>query len=103
MHRISSPKTLGESLSDKQMIFLIDTIDASKLKELPSSWKAPLSKLLDSPHANVRMRTVELIRSRDVPGFEQQIDEDRQRQQGARSIARDCARGIGGAASAVDE
>jgi putative membrane-bound dehydrogenase-like protein len=69
-------KTLGEpNLSDKQLIFLIDTIDASKLKDLPSSWHAPLSKLLDSQHGNVRMRTLELIRSRNAPGFEQQIDQ----------------------------
>ena len=68
-------KTLGEgNLNDKQIVFLLDTIDASKLKVLPSSWNPSLSKLLDSPHANVRMRAIELIRSRAVPGFEQQIE-----------------------------
>jgi putative membrane-bound dehydrogenase-like protein len=68
-------RTLGEGkLNDKQIVFLLDTIDASKLKVLPSSWNPSLSKLLDSPHANVRMRAIELIRSRAVPGFEQQIE-----------------------------
>ncbi len=68
-------KTLGEdNLNDKQKLFLLDTIDASKLKALPASWNPSLAKLLDSPHANLRVRTIELIRSRAVPGFDQQIE-----------------------------
>ena len=52
---------------------MLDTIEGSRLKELPASWTSALSKLLDSPRANVRTRTVELIRSRAVPGFNEQL------------------------------
>ena len=45
-----------------------------KLKELPSSWTAALSRLLDSTHPNVRIRTAELIRSRALPGFDGQLE-----------------------------
>src|SRR3954452_621910 len=57
------------SVADRQTTFLLDTIDAMKLKELPSSWTAALSRLLDSTNPNVRIRTGELIRSRSLPGF----------------------------------
>ncbi|HUQ94224.1 MAG TPA: PVC-type heme-binding CxxCH protein [Bryobacteraceae bacterium] len=61
-------------LRDKQIVFLLDTIDASPLKELPAQWETPISLLLDRPGANVRLRTVDLIRSRAFPGFDQQIE-----------------------------
>ena len=34
------------------------------------AWTSALSKLIDSPRANVRTRTVELIRSRAIPGLQ---------------------------------
>jgi putative heme-binding domain-containing protein len=52
---------------------MLDTIEGIRLKELPASWTSALSKLIDSPRANVRTRTVELIRSRAIPGFNEQL------------------------------
>ena len=67
-------KTLADSaLGEKQVIFMLDTIEGIRLKELPASWTSALSKLIDSPRANVRTRTVELIRSRAIPGFNEQL------------------------------
>lgn len=67
-------KTLSDpGLGEKQLVFLLDTIEGIRLKELPASWTQALSKLIDSPRPNVRTRTVELIRSRAVPGFNEQL------------------------------
>ncbi|HUS06366.1 MAG TPA: c-type cytochrome, partial [Bryobacteraceae bacterium] len=62
------------SLSEKQIIFLLDSIDASRLKELPAEWMDAMGELVESPRANVRQRTVELIRSRGVSAFDPQIE-----------------------------
>lgn len=61
------------SLGEKQTLFLLDTIAATKLKELPASWTEALAKLLDSPRDDIRTRTVELIRSRALPGFDKKL------------------------------
>jgi putative membrane-bound dehydrogenase-like protein len=60
-------------LGDKQILFVLDTIESIRLKDLPASWTRSLAQLIDSPLPNVRTRTVELIRSRGVPGFEEQL------------------------------
>jgi putative membrane-bound dehydrogenase-like protein len=67
-------KSLADpALGEKQVFFLLDTVEGIRLKELPASWTTALSKLIDSPRANVRTRTVELIRSRAIPGFHEQL------------------------------
>jgi putative membrane-bound dehydrogenase-like protein len=67
-------KLLADSLlGEKQLIFVLDTIEDIRVKELPAAWTASLARLIDSPMLNVRTRTVELIRSRSVPGFENQL------------------------------
>ena len=72
-------RLIGDVLSDphaseKQTLFLLDTVDASSVKELPAVWTRPIGALLASPSPNVRMRAVELVRSRAVPGYDEQLD-----------------------------
>ncbi|MGH9718994.1 MAG: PVC-type heme-binding CxxCH protein [Bryobacteraceae bacterium] len=61
-------------VSARQILFLLDAIDSSPLKEMPESWSKPLAALLDSSTTNVRLRAVDLIRSRAFPGFNQQLE-----------------------------
>jgi putative membrane-bound dehydrogenase-like protein len=59
---------LGDpGLAESQTIFLLDTIDSSAVKEMPAIWVDQIGKLLDSPHPDVRLRAVELVRARNVP------------------------------------
>ena len=68
-------KLLAEpGLGDKQLVFLIDTIERIRLKELPASWTRSVSHLLESPRPSIRTRAVELIRSRGVPGFDEPLE-----------------------------
>jgi putative membrane-bound dehydrogenase-like protein len=62
-------RTVGE----RQLLFTLDTIEGIRLKQLPAAWTAALSKLLDGPRPNVRTRVVELIRSRGLTGFNEQL------------------------------
>jgi putative heme-binding domain-containing protein len=67
-------KLLGDpGLGERQLIFVLDTIESIRLKDLPEPWSRSLATLLDSPRPNVRTRTVELIRSRGIPGFDAQL------------------------------
>ena len=61
------------SLHEAQIVVLLDAIDASPLRQFPDNWMQPLSALLAGGSSAVRMRTVELIRSRNVPGFGEQL------------------------------
>src|SRR5205085_11449784 len=60
-------------LGEPQMLFLLDTVDASTAKQFPDTWKKPLAGLLRGPMAAVQMRTVELIRARAISGFDGQL------------------------------
>lgn len=65
-------RLLGDtSLRELQILFLLDTMD--EVRQFPDRWKSPLAGLLRSPSPAVRMRTVELIRSRSLSGFEDQL------------------------------
>jgi putative membrane-bound dehydrogenase-like protein len=65
-------RLLGDArLGEAQILFLLDTIDA--VRQFPDPWKAPLAGLLRGSSPAIRMRTVELIRSRSLPGFEDQL------------------------------
>ncbi|HZT31712.1 MAG TPA: PVC-type heme-binding CxxCH protein [Bryobacteraceae bacterium] len=55
------------TLPESQTLFLLDTIDSNTIRELPAAWVEQMSALLSSPHADVRLRAVELIRARNVP------------------------------------
>ena len=67
--RLLSDARLGE----RQKLFLLDAVDAGTAKQFPDPWKMPLSALLRGPSPAVRMRTVELIRARALPGFEDEL------------------------------
>ncbi|HJY87480.1 MAG TPA: hypothetical protein VKE24_11645, partial [Candidatus Acidoferrales bacterium] len=69
VERLLRDARLGES----QMLFLLDTIDASTAKQFPDAWKEPLAGLLRRPSPAVQMRTVELIRARALTGFDDQL------------------------------
>ncbi len=57
------------SLGEQQTLFVLDTIDASSVKQLPADWVSGLGGLLGSRNANVELRAIELIRSRGVEGL----------------------------------
>jgi len=65
---------MSDKLTDRQVLFLLDTIDASPLKQMPSSWTPAITKLLESSSTAVRLRTVDLIRVRAFPGFQEHLD-----------------------------
>jgi putative membrane-bound dehydrogenase-like protein len=60
-------------LGERRMLFLLDTIGGSAVKQFPDLWKEPLTELLRGPSPAVRMRAVELIRARALSGFEDQL------------------------------
>jgi putative membrane-bound dehydrogenase-like protein len=51
--------------------FLLDVIDQSSLKKIPTSWVEPLGLVLDDP--NLRLRALHLIRSRAVAGLDDRL------------------------------
>ncbi|HWB98280.1 MAG TPA: PVC-type heme-binding CxxCH protein [Bryobacteraceae bacterium] len=54
-------------LPESRTLFLLDTIDSGSIREFPDLWVAQVGKLLDSPHPDVRLRAVELVRERNLP------------------------------------
>ena len=80
-------RLLGDtSLRELQILFLLDTMD--EVRQFPDRWKSPLAGLLRSPSPAVRMRTVELIRSRSLSGFEDQLASHQPGFPRARPVAR---------------
>ena len=61
------------ALGEKQTVFLLETIEGIRLKDLPAAWTRSLAQLIESPRGNVRSRTLELIRSRALPGFDEHL------------------------------
>jgi putative heme-binding domain-containing protein len=61
-------------LGERQLLLLLDNIDASAIKEVPAPWVHGLRALLDSPNGNVRLRTMELVRARNIAGLEEPIE-----------------------------
>ncbi|MCC6537844.1 MAG: HEAT repeat domain-containing protein, partial [Bryobacterales bacterium] len=67
----SVAKALGDpSLDAKRQLFLLDTAERCSSKEFPSDWQSGLERLLAHTDADVRVRTIQLIRARAVPGLE---------------------------------
>ena len=65
---------LGDpGIGERQMILLLDTVGASSIKEIPASWIERLRTLLDSPNPNLRLRTVELVRARNLGGMDEPV------------------------------
>jgi putative heme-binding domain-containing protein len=65
---------LGDSkLRESQILFLLDAIDASPLQQFPAAWVKPIGVLLTGASPAVKMRTVELVRSRALPGFDEDL------------------------------
>jgi putative heme-binding domain-containing protein len=53
---------------DKHTILLLDTIDASSQKEIPAAWVDRIRALLETGNPEVRLRAMELVRSRAISG-----------------------------------
>jgi putative heme-binding domain-containing protein len=71
-------KLVAELLRDprageKQILLLLDTIDGSSLKEMPLPWIERIRVLLDSGNADIRLRAVELARSRSIPSLDEPL------------------------------
>lgn len=62
------------ALASERRLFLLDTIDHSKLKELPAVWIEQIGKQLDAADTAVRMRAVGLIRSRAIVSLDDSLD-----------------------------
>jgi putative membrane-bound dehydrogenase-like protein len=56
-----------------RQMFLLDTIDRCSLKELPQAWTGLLGELLDHSDAAVRLRVVSLVRSRQLDGLDDKL------------------------------
>lgn len=67
--KLLADTTLGE----RQLILVLDTVESIRLTDVPESWKQSLAMLIDSSRPNIQTRTVELIRSRGIPGFDEQM------------------------------
>jgi putative membrane-bound dehydrogenase-like protein len=61
------------SLGEEQNLFVLDTIDAGSLKQLPVDWVRVLGDLLGARNQNVQLRAVELIRSHGISGLEPEL------------------------------
>jgi putative membrane-bound dehydrogenase-like protein len=61
------------NLGERQTLFVLDTIDSGSLKQFPAEWVEGLGVLLGSPHRNVQMRALDLIRSRGISGLDPQL------------------------------
>ncbi len=53
--------------------FLLDAIDKSSTRQFPAVWVAPLGRLLDDPDPGIRLRAIHLLRSRAIPGLDDQL------------------------------
>lgn len=62
-------------IGDRNTIFLLDTIGGSSLKEIPASWVERLRALLESGSPDVRLRALELARSRAIAGLDDRVAE----------------------------
>jgi putative heme-binding domain-containing protein len=60
-------------LGEKQTIIVLDAVERIRLKDLPQSWSRSVGELVRSPHPNIRARTLDLIRSRSLPGFDEEL------------------------------
>jgi putative membrane-bound dehydrogenase-like protein len=58
------------SLGERPTLFVVDTIDASSLKQFPAAWVEGLGVLLESRNPAVRLRALDLIRSRAIGGLD---------------------------------
>jgi putative membrane-bound dehydrogenase-like protein len=65
---------LGDTqIGEPQKLLLFDAIGASRLKSIPPIWLERLSSLLESGTPDLRLRAVELVRSRSIDGFDEPI------------------------------
>jgi putative heme-binding domain-containing protein len=61
-------------LGERQLVLLLDNIDASAIRQIPASWIGGLRALLNSPNGNIRLRTVDLVRARNIAGLDEPIE-----------------------------
>jgi putative membrane-bound dehydrogenase-like protein len=64
---------LGDLRGELQTGLLLDAIEESPLKEIPSSWIDRIGMMLESGSPNIRQRAVEMVRARSIPGLEDQL------------------------------
>jgi putative membrane-bound dehydrogenase-like protein len=62
-----------QQVGERQTILLLDTIDESSVPEIPAAWVARIRALFESGAPNVRLRAVELARSRSIAGLDEPL------------------------------
>jgi putative membrane-bound dehydrogenase-like protein len=72
-------KIVSNLLSDaknapKRDLFLLDTVDRCSLKEFPATWTVRLGMLLDHSAPEVRLRALNLVRSLQITGLDDQLE-----------------------------
>ncbi len=73
-------KLVAESLDNRALdarrqLFLLETIDRSPLKQLPEAWTRSLARKLKDTDAQIRARTIAVIRSRRVSGLDKALSQ----------------------------
>jgi putative membrane-bound dehydrogenase-like protein len=61
------------AIPSERLLFLLDTIDRSPLKQIPTVWVQQFSRQLKRPDARVRSRTIALIHSRGIRDTDEQM------------------------------
>ena len=65
---------LGDQrVGERQTILLLDSIDESSVLEIPAAWVSRVRALFESGQPNVRLRAVELARSRSIAGLDESL------------------------------
>lgn len=63
------------SLGETQAGFVLDTVAAMPLKQIPDSWVGGLQHMLASGSQSVRLRAIDLIRTRGIGGLDPQLEQ----------------------------
>src|SRR5262249_24314727 len=58
----------------ERRVFLLDAIEASKLKQLPAAWTEQIGKPLEASDLRLRLRAVRLIRSRGIASLDDSLE-----------------------------
>lgn len=64
---------LLEKLPEERILFLLDAVESTPIKELPQPWLAALEQLLQHGSPAVQLRTTELARARAISQFNDRL------------------------------
>lgn len=63
----------GSNTAADRQLFLLDTIDRCSLNQFPAAWTQQIGKVLDHGSAEVQLRAMSLIRSRQLTGLDDRL------------------------------